>query len=187
MDGSTVFETMGNVELLSQRKLALFASRKAEKIIYDSALELFLKLCTLPITLTGGWQAPLEKYLIKHIPQNVQANFAYYLAKDINQFQPTDFQRRLIEQQKLLIIAPGLNEKRSSSNAVKKRDELLFAQVSKILFLYVEKNGRLERYFRQLSGLNYQFYFLDHPLNQSFMGDDVVALNAENVADLIFS
>jgi hypothetical protein len=55
------------------------------------------------------------------------------------------------------------------------------------LFLYVEKNGRLERYFRQLSGLNYQFYFLDHPLNQSFMGDDVVALNAENVADLIFS
>lgn len=187
MNQSTVFETLGNVELLSQQKIAIFASKSAPEEIYDRSSELFDNLLKLPLTLASGWQAPLEKILFGKIKSENQANFIHYLGRDINQFVPTEKQQFLLDQEKLLIIAPILKDKRASDPAIKKRDSLIFSQVKKVLFLYIETNGRLETYFRQLSQQSYQIYLFDHPINKAFFHDDIVLVNEDNVSTILIS
>lgn len=185
MTGHQIFETLGNVELLSQQKIALFASRSAPPEIYEPALMLFRELGRLPLTLAGGWHAPLEKFLFKHSKAQEIANYIYYLSTNINQFKANDRQKELLQSDKLLVISPLLKEKQASRPSVKKRDELIFRQVNKILFLYMQPGGRLETYFRQLSEQDYQLYLLDDPLNQSFQHKDVITLSADNAAIIL--
>jgi hypothetical protein len=185
MTGHQIFETLGNVELLSQQKIALFASRSAPPPIYEPALALFQELIRLPLTLVGGWQAPLEKFLFKHSEAQQRANYIHYLSSNINQFKADDRQKELLQSDKLLVISPLLKEKRASRPSVKKRDELIFRQVKKILFLYVHPGGRLETYFRHLSEQDYLLYLLDDPLNQAFRHEDVITVSADNPAIIL--
>jgi hypothetical protein len=84
-----------------------------------------------------------------------------------------------------LIIAPELKENRASAAAVDKRDRLIFSQNKKIVFLYIEPKGRLEKYFKELSQLNFQLYILDDPLNAAYFYDDVIRINEVSVESLI--
>ncbi len=185
MEKSTVFETRGNVELLSQLKVALFASKETPKTLYADALALFQSLQNMPLALAGGWHAPLEKFLFKNILLRCQANFIQYLARDINRIKPGAGQAELLKNEKLLLISPDIRQVRPSESLVKKRDSLLFSQISKILFLHISPGGRLEKYFNQLNPAEYHLYILDHPLNKPFFRQDVLRINAENAEDIL--
>ena len=179
-----VFQSRGNIELLSQRKLAVFASQNTPDRIYREAEKLFSALQRLPLSLAGGWQAPLERRLYARADVQQAANYIHYLAKDINEFQPNDLQNRLLQENKLLVLAPEIRAKRASRSLVKQRDALLFSQIDSILFLYISPGGRLDTYLRQLSSPKNKLYILNHPLNQSYFGEDILAIDAENVWEL---
>lgn len=178
---STTFETKGNAELLSQQKIALFASKTAPKKIYPFALEIFKQLSARQICISGGWQAPLEKYLFAKAHKHDRANYLYYMATDINKTAISAEIQTLLEEQKLLIISPGISQTRTSGRLVAKRDALIFSQIKKIIFLYIERGGRLEYYYNQLISEGYDVYVLDHPLNRDFLIDTVVRLNEDNL------
>ena len=186
MPKKLIFKTMGNVELLSQKKLAVFSSRSVPEEIIPAAEELFKTLIRMPLSLTGGWQAPLEKKLFNEFTQNpTTAHFIYYLAKDISAFKPSPLQETLITEKRLLVIAPQIKQNRPTQKLVTARDRLLFEQVSRILFLYIEEAGRLERYLSGLSARKYQLYILDHALNKKFFSEDIIPLNANNAIELL--
>ena len=181
MSAKQIFETLGNVELLSQNRAAVFASKSAPPEIYPQAKQLVSVLCQLPIALAGGWQAPLEKMLLKEVYDGRnKTNVIHYLAKNINTFKPDKNHRRLLGENRLLFISPGIHESRPSVRQVKDRDELVFSQISKIIFIYISKGGRLQEYFERLISFSYQVFLLDHPLNKDFLNKDVVLLNADN-------
>ncbi len=181
-----IFETVGNVELLSQKKLAVFCSRTVPETIKPAAERLFKALVQIPLSLAGGWQAPLEKQLFNTFALNPPTgHFIYYLAKDISTFRANFLQESLLKEKRLLVIAPQLKQKRPTQKLVTARDSLLFEQVSRILFLFIEEAGRLEQYLAELSVRKYQLYILDHPLNKKFIGDDIVPLNHENAITLL--
>ena len=175
------FESKGNIELLSQTTLAVFASKNATQEIYKPAQELFLSLSELTISLCGGWQAPLEKYLLNLASSEMKANIVYYSAKDLGQINPNAKLDSLDTDKKLLLISAQSKTNRASKNDVDKRDDLLFKQVDKVLFMYIEPGGRLEKYYNQLVEKDFPVFVLDHGLNRSFIGQGCVALNNENV------
>ncbi|MBN1407778.1 MAG: hypothetical protein JW956_08315 [Calditrichaceae bacterium] len=185
MRKSSIFQTLGNVELLSQRKIALFASKNVPDELRPIVNGVADKLFQLPLAAAGGWQSPLEKSVYQKFNEQCSANIIHYVAKDINQFKPTEKQQRWIEQNKLLIISPELKEIRTSASAVDKRDRLLFSQNKKILFLYIEPKGRLEKYFKELSQLNFQLYLLDDPINKAYFHDDIIRINEDSVESLL--
>ena len=185
MNKSNVFQTLGNVELLSQKKLSVFASKNTPDELKQLTINLFEKISKLPIALAGGWQSPLEKSIYQRFDINCTANIIHYIAKDINQFMPTEQQQYLIDQNKLLVVSPEIKEIRASSAAVDKRDRLIFSQNKNIFFLYIELGGRLDKYFRELSQLNYQLYVLDHPLNENYFHDDIIRINKDSVNSIV--
>ncbi|GEM_PF-2467158 len=184
---SHVFQTLGNVEILSQRKVALFASRHTPPEVYPAAEELFRALCALNIALAGGWQAPLEKRLWKLFDyKTCKANLMYYLARDLNGYTPDRRAEALLDRNRLLFVAPSIRTSRPSRKEIQLRDTLVFSQVKKVVFLYVHPTGRLASYLRQASRMKHDFYLLDHPVNQQQLREDTVAIAADDL-NLLFS
>jgi len=179
------FESKGNIELLSQTTLAVFASKNSPQEIYQPAQEIFLSLCKLPISLSGGWQAPLEKQLLNFTYPEMTASVLYYSAKDLGQVNQNNKMKILDIAGKLLLISAESKTNRASQNDVDKRDELLFKQVDKVLFLYIESDGRLEKYYNRLAEKDFPVFILDHELNQRYIGLGNTALNNDNFDSLL--
>lgn len=178
------FESKGNLELLSQRTLALFSSKNTPQEIFKSAQELFLALCEMPLSLAGGWQAPFEKHLLGLTNPDMPANIIYYSAKDISQLNIKEL-TQLEEQNKLLYISAQSRKNRVSKEDVDKRDELLLSKVDAVIFLYIEPRGRLEKYFDFLCLEDFATFVLDHELNKAFINAGAVNLNLENYKELL--
>lgn len=181
----TQFESKGNIELLSQSKLAVFTSKNTPREISESAQRLFLSLCKLKISLAGGWQAPLEKQLLNLTYAGMPANIIYYSAKDLGQIKQNQKLAALDNEHKLLIVSAKSRTNRVSKNDINKRDTLLFNQVEKVLFMYIAHGGRLEKYYNQLLQKDFPVYVLEHDLNRSFLNNGAIALSRDNLNVII--
>ena len=177
------FETRGNIELLSQKNLAVFASRTTPDEIFDSAEELFNKLLYKQLAVCSGWQAPLEKRLLKKFNAMQNANLVFYTAKDIAAVNLDNSLEKMEQAGKLLIISSCARGERASAATVNKRDRLILQQVKRLLFLFIQPGGRLEQYFKNYNTPGYSLYLLDHPLNQPFMMENIVAINSDSIPD----
>jgi len=181
-----VFETLGNVELLSQNRTGVLASKETPAELYGAAQKLADSIIKLPLSAAGGWQSPLEKKIYKQISRiNSRCNIIHYLATNINSLKLNDQQKQLLDENRLLLISPGIQEQRPSRRQINMRDELMFSQTDKILFLSISPGGRLEEYFNRMISLSYQVFLLEHPLNKRFYDSSVVLLNDENTEQLL--
>ncbi len=181
-----VFTSRGNIEILSQNKIALFASRQTPKQMYGDILNFFKQLINLPIGLASGWQSLIEKQLYKEMNPVQKANVIHYFAREISQLQLSIFQQHLLGNQKLLMIAPETTSKRPNKLLIKKRDQLIFAQNKKVCFLYIQPGAKLEDYFNELHHSGHSIYLLDHELNRTFISANVVLLNKDNL-EILFT
>ncbi|MCB0282558.1 MAG: hypothetical protein KDF60_08255 [Calditrichaeota bacterium] len=175
------FETRGNIELLSQKPIALFASKETPKDLYPDAEIFFEKLCRLPVSLAGGWQAPLEKKLLHKTNTKIKANVIYYSARDIGKIKISEHLSNLNDNDKLLIVSAQSRQTRPSQNDIDKRDKLMFTQVHSVLFLYINEGGRLEKYFNDLLSSQFTVYIFDHPLNQKYKVAGTIPLNTDSL------
>ncbi|KAA3613211.1 MAG: hypothetical protein D8M58_12965 [Calditrichaeota bacterium] len=181
----TQFESQGNIELLSQKIIAVFSSKETPKEIYPFAEKLFSKLMEKNISIAGGWQAPLEKKMVEKTNNKMQANIIFYTAKDLSQLKISQKLHTLDDENKLLLISAQSRQKRAAKSDIDKRDNLLFKQVSQVLFLYVSSGGRLEEYFNTLHLASFPLLVLQHPLNEHLLLSGCPAINEDNVDELI--
>jgi hypothetical protein len=183
-----VFETLGNIELLSQKRAAVFASQKTPAELHGPVISFLDALKRLPIALAGGWQSPLEKKILNQINSSgSRCNIIHYLAKNINNFKPGEDQNQLVKDGRMLFISPGIQELRPSQRQINSRDELIFSQIDKILFIFIAAGGRLEEYFNRLLSASYQVFLFEHPLNKEFFNSSAVLLNEDNAELLLGS
>ncbi len=181
-----VFETKGNVEILSQKKIAIFASRATPQEIFQPALSLFNRLTKEEIAIASGWQAPLEKYLFKKgVGLQIRANIIKYLPRDLNCYQPTYTEQVLLDENKLLFVAPETDIRRANKKWINQRDALLFSQIKRVLFLCIIPGGRLETYYNQLAHHDYQVFLLDHPALYFLNTSGAVRVTEQNISELL--
>ncbi len=181
-----IFETRGNVELLSANRFALFASQSTTNDLIHHSKEVFSALKQSPFCAVGGWQAKAEKQILSFLNKKTNAAIIHYLAKDLNRFIPNASQQNYLEENRLLFVAPPLNRPRPSRKEITLRDQLLFSQTRKIFFLYVRPGGRLETYLKFLNVNDYTLFILDHPKNKPFFDSGLIKINPDN-AELLLS
>jgi hypothetical protein len=179
------FITRGNAELLSQKKLAVFATNAVQNLEQHQFAELFGCLKSLPLALTGGWHSFLEKILFNSATVNDHANYIYYLARDLNSYHFSEQQLRLMEADKLLVIARQSAQKRINRHTAGWRNRLIYSQMNGILFLYIRPEGILHACFEQLLKEGHRIFILDIPENRRFICEDTVPVQTENAAELL--
>lgn len=176
------FNSNGNIEILSQRVIALFASREAPQSIVEDATIFFKKLCAAPVAIAGAWHAPLEKSLLKNTDPKMAANIIMYNAHEIKPVKENSNLEQLKTQNKLLLISQS-HTSRASKTEVRKRDQLIFKHAHHIVFLYIRQGGRLEEYFTTLYSAGYPVSVLNNTVNQPFLVSDTVVVDSENIDD----
>jgi len=179
------FESSGNIELLSQKIIAVFSSKDTPQEIYPYAVRIFEELKNKPLSIASGWQAPLEKKLLETITPQMQANIIFYTANDLSQVNISHQLKLLNNENKLLSISAQSRKKRATKNDIDKRDKLLFNQVDQVLFLYISQNGRLEKYFNHLLESASSVLIMRHPLNKPFMSAGCSVLDEENFDEVL--
>ncbi len=179
------FESTGNIELLSQKIITVFSSKDTPQEIYPAAEKLFEKLKDNHVSIASGWQAPLEKKLLESTYPEMVANIIYYTAKDLSQISLLPGLKRLDDKKKLLVISAQSRQKRATKNDIDKRDELLFKQVSQVIFLYISPDGRLEKYFNRLQEASFPIFVLQHSLNERFLVSGCPSIDDSNLHELI--
>lgn len=184
MEKTVKFESKGNIELLSQRNVALFASVKTPKEIYYEAQLLVEKMVERNFCLAGGWQAPLEKEILNDQLKKGKANIIFYTAKDIKYIKMKEPLQPMLEKEKLLILSPESKKKRVSKADIDLRDMLILDQIKHILFLYIDPGGRLETYYNYLVHNKISFSVLDHDCNRRWLTSDCSHVNSETIETL---
>jgi hypothetical protein len=179
------FESRGNIELLSQKIVAVFSSKNTPPEIYPAAEKLFEKMIDSPLSLASGWQAPLEKKLLGLTHSTMKANIVYYTAKDLSQIKLSPALIDLEREKKLLIVSAQSRQTRPTKSDINKRDALLFKQVSHVLFFYINPGGRLEEYFNHLQEAAFPVFILQHPLNERFLVSGCSVLDEDNLAETL--
>ncbi len=182
MDKKLIFETIGNIELLSHNRVAIFCSKSFPADAEEEAMDLVAGLSQLPLVFTGGWQAPFEKQICRRLKRlNNSIQLIHYLAKDINTHKLNSNEQKQIDENRLLLVAPELPYGRANARQVSFRDHLIFEQNKKILFFGLASGGRLEGYLNKLSAAQYQLFILDHPINQEWYGEDLIPVSRDNL------
>jgi len=181
------FKSSGNIELLSQKRIAIFSSRNAPREIYPAAMAVFETLSKLPITIGGGWQAPLEKEYLKRLDQKTKADILLYSATEIASRTLTPALSLLKQNDKLLLLSVEEAPERATKRDVDKRDHLLFSQIKQILFLFIAQGGRLEKTFESLLKQGFSPLILEHPSNRLFIDLGGLAVNSDNIVDVLMA
>lgn len=179
------FVTRGNAELLSQKKLAIFASNGIQSANENHFVDFFERLKTLPLALASGWHSFLEKILFNTASDTDCANYIYYLGRDLNTYRFSEHQLALMQADKLLVIARDSAQKRISKHSAGWRNRLIFSQMSGILFLYIRPEGILHNSFEQLRTQGSRIFLLDIPENRHFICRDVVPVHMDTVSELL--
>jgi len=181
----TTFITRGNPQLLSQKKLAVFASNATPDLNYLEITGVFNALKTLPIALAGGWHSFMEKVLFTTIEKSDQANYVYYLARDLNSYPFNYQQQEMMRAGKLLVIGRESSQRRINRHSSRWRNKLIFEQTDGVLFLYIRPEGLLHGCFEKLILHGEQVFVLDIPENHRFLCSDAIPVNRENLTDTI--
>ena len=131
-------EAIAPRQQLLLNRAAVLASKETPAEIYGPAQKLADSIIKLPFSAAGGWQSPLEKKLLARISRvDSGCNIIHYLAKNINSLKLNDRQRQLLDDNRLLLISPGIQDNRPSRRQINFRDELMFSQTDKILFMFI--------------------------------------------------
>ncbi len=185
MTQTMIFETKGNVELLSANRFAVFASRNTPEELIQYSCDVCDSIKRFSFCAVGGWQAKAEKKILSHIWEETNASVIHYLAKNLNTFSPNVTQQTYLDAKRLLFVAPPLNQLRPSHKEITQRDQLLFSQTRKIFFIHIQPGGRLEMYLNHLSEKNFTLFILDHSLNAPFFDSGMIKIHPDNAELLL--
>lgn len=176
---------IGNQEILKRPSFTIYSSQKIPLAILHSAKMLFNELLQISIAISGGWQSPLERRLLKDYTDQSRAHLIIFLAKKYSAYQLPKSLQAPFKNNKVLIVEPTVKNKRITKESVRIRDEIIERLINNFIFLYIHKNGYLEKRFFNLLRQNKNVFILKHPLNQQYFLDGVHLIDETNARELI--
>jgi len=102
---SSSFQHLGNLELLESNPVAFFCSTRCDGDAVLKAYEWARQQCDLGTTVIGGFHTPVEKDVYAILARR-GAKIIHCYAKRLPHKRPTPEQRQLIDEGRLLLIAP---------------------------------------------------------------------------------
>ena len=158
----------GNKTLLQKKKISIFISRAIPLNIIVPAEKFLLSLCELPYVFIGGWHSPFERRILKKIlAQDGEAIF--FTSKGIkNQTQYKYLQKAIAEERLLIISLLKEKAKVTLHNSIV-RNETIGDIAEHNLFIFINRNGNLEKLFNNLLNQNKTPLIFNHAANSAFL------------------
>lgn len=175
----------GNINLLDKSPLAVFCSRTIPMNLFLPALDLLKEIKEKEITLISGWHSNVEKRLLESRSPNSLSNIIIFLAKGIENYKLPNYLIKDFKNNRILITSFWENVKRISKRNSEIRNNAIIQKADKILFLYIEKNGNLEKLFDLSIQTNKKVFLLDHPSNDNWFEKGALPLSIYNLEEIL--
>ena len=140
----------GNIDLLRQKKIGIFASRDAPQSIIIPAEKFVFAISKLPYVFISGWHSPFEKKILEKLLV-LEKEIIFFTSLGIKNLRMDNHLIKTWRNGRLLIISFfECNPKMTSLNALR-RNEMISDISEQNLFLYVNSNGNLRNLIPRLT------------------------------------
>ncbi|MGH9836437.1 MAG: DNA-processing protein DprA [Blastocatellia bacterium] len=137
---------LGNLEILSERKLALFCSVKCPGDLILQTYDAARALRDAGVTVIGGFHSPMEKECLALLLRGRQP-IIVCPARGLEEMRlPVEWKKRLDEKRLLLLSPFGEKDRRINARLAIRRNEFVAALADEILVAYAEAGGKTERF-----------------------------------------
>lgn len=140
---------LGNLEILGERKLAIFCSARCPGDLILKTYDAARALRDAGVTVIGGFHSPMEKECLALLLRGRQP-IIICPARGLEEMRlPGDWKKPLDDGRLLLLSPFGEKDRRVNARLAIKRNEFVAALADEILVAYAEAGGRTEQFRRK--------------------------------------
>lgn len=172
---------MGNVEALSNNKLAFFCSVKCPGEPIVQAYDFARSLRDSGVTIIGGFQSPIEKDCLELLLRGTQP-VIICPARSLQKIRLPALWRTAIQQEQLLLLSPFAERfRRPTVELSEQRNEFVAKMADQVLFAYADPGGKTEALARKVISSGKPVWVLDSKENVNLVALGAKAVTAEQV------
>lgn len=176
---------LGAAELLQAKPIAVYCSRKVHTAAVPECQEMVRGLARQGVVLAGGWQSPLEQWLLREAAPLGRSAFIYFLSKGMEHFRPDPMIEQLLQQGRVVILAKRLRGKRISRQLVEERDRWMRTLIQRYLFCFVDPDGNTSTLIQESLDANKEVFVYNYPGNPYTTDDSVLLVDHGNYQQVL--
>ncbi len=160
--------SLGNVELLTNNKTAIFSSIKCPGEIIIQAYDYVKSLQQSDLTVIGGFHTPLEQELLAILVRK-SCPIIICPARSLEKMRIKKEFRDPLEKGRLLILSPFNNSPRPTTETAVYRNQFVAALADRIIIAYAEPSGKTEQLCRRAMKWGKAVYTFKSKYNNSLL------------------
>lgn len=170
---------IGNTSILSTKKMAFFCSVKSPGDIILKTYDLAKELRDKSITVISGFHSPMEQECLRILLCGKQPIIICPARSIENMRIPKDWQGPLGDN-RLLILSPfNKEQKRTTAQTAKIRNEFVAAVADKIFVAYAAPNSKTEKFCSAFIDKGKPIYTLNSPANTMLINIGVKTITSD--------
>ena len=164
-----VITAVGNLDVLSNRSLALLCSVKCPGDVILQAYDLACSLRDAGVTVVGGFHSPMERECLAVLLRGTQPIVICPARSVENVRLPADLKPAL-EAGRLLLLSPfPANQRRATADLAQERNEFVAALADHVLIAHASPGGKLEALARRVLGWGKPLFTLESERNAALL------------------
>jgi predicted Rossmann fold nucleotide-binding protein DprA/Smf involved in DNA uptake len=170
---------IGNLDLLTGKKLGLFCSRKCPGELILKSYDLMQTIRDAGITVISGFHAPMDKECLRILLRGKQP-IILCPARSIEGMRIRDEYRKPIEQGRMLILSPfPAKDRRISAERAELRNQFVAALADAILFIHAAPGSKTEQLCREVTAQGKRIFTIDSENNRNLVAIGVQAVKPD--------
>ena len=167
--------TLGNLDILQTRPLALFCSRRCPGRLILQTYDLAQKWRDAGVTVIGGFHSPMERECLQILLRSPHP-VIICPARGLPVRLDPEFKRPLAEGRLLLVSAFPASVTRASEDTARDRNRIVAALAEELFVAYAQPGSQTESFCREIAAWGKPWYTLDDDADRN-----LIALGARPV------
>ena len=174
---------LGNIEILSQKMLALFCSVKCPGKMILQTYDLMQNMRQTNMTVISGFHSPMEKECLTILLRGHQS-VIICPARSIKGMRIGKDIKKALETGRLLLLSPFIREKqRITAETSWERNRFVAALADKIFVTYAEPNSKTEQFSREVLAWGKPLYTFSGSFNKNLIELGAKPVTHENISE----
>ena len=174
-----IITTMGNLDILNQKKLAFFCSIKCPGHLILKTYDLAQHLKEAGVTVIGGFHSPIERECLTILLRGKQPVIVCP-ARSIKGLRMCRVYIKPLEEGRLLFLSPFKeSQRRNTVDTAVERNRFVAALADAVFVAHASANSKMERFCGEVLKLGKSLYSFESDANKCLfnIGAKVLSLN----------
>ncbi len=160
---------LGNLEILTHNKLALFCSVRCPGALILKTHDLAQQLAQAGVTVIGGFHSPVEKECLRILLRGRQP-VIICPARSLKKMRILKEWKKPLDEGRLLFLSPFPdNRHRGDTEMAVYRNRFVAALADRIFISYAEPSSKTENFCREILAWRKPVYTLGHASNENLI------------------